>query len=157
MEIDGLPELHKRLENIGKGKPLLRKLQSDTALEAKRLVPRKTTTLARSIKPGYLTDTEALVKATAAYAAYVEIGTGIYGPKRKPIVPRNANVLAWRTGKVTLAGKSRVKGGKELAGWAFARSVKGRPATPYLVPGAKKAVEKNGLRDVVIELWNEGA
>ena len=95
--------------------------------------------------------------ARASYARYIEAGTGIYGPRKRPIVPRTKKMLAWRTGAVTLSGRSRVKGGKEIAGWAFARSVKGRKATPFLLPGAKDALAKNGLADVVVELWNGAA
>lgn len=158
-QIRGMRQLHSRLENISDGKGILLKLQIDTVAEAKRLtVPiRKTGNLGRSIRPGFLSASKAFVNAEASYAAYVEKGTGIYGPKHRPIVPKTKKVLAWRTGSVTLSGRSRVKGGQETAGWAFARSVKGRKPTPFLEPGARKAVERGGLKDVVIKLWNEGA
>jgi hypothetical protein len=158
-QVKGMRQLHSRLENISDTKAVLLKLQLNTVEEAKRLtVPiRKTGNLGRSIRPGFLSGTKAFVNAEASYAAYVEKGTGIYGPKHKPIVPRTKKMLAWRTGAVTLSGRSRVKGGVEQAGWAFAKSVKGRKATPFLEPGARKAVERNGLKDVVIKLWNEGA
>lgn len=157
--IRGMGDLHKRLDAIGDTKAILRTLQIDTVAEAKRLtVPfRKTGNLGRSIRPGFLSGRSAFVNAEASYAAYVEKGTGIYGPRHKPIVPRTKKVLAWRTGSVTLSGRSRVKGGQETAGWAFARSVRGRRATPFLEPGARTAVEKGGLKGIVIKLWNEGA
>jgi hypothetical protein len=157
--IRGMRQLNARLDNISDTQQILRKLQIDTVAEAKRLtVPiRKTGNLGRSIRPGFLSARKAFVNAEASYAAYVEKGTGIYGPRHKPIVPRTKKVLAWRTGAVILSGRSRVKGGVEQAGWAFARSVRGRKATPFLEPGARKAVEKGGLKDVVINLWTEGA
>lgn len=56
---------------------------------------------------------------TSGYALYVEIGTGIFGPKRRPIKPVRAKMLAWRD-----------KTGK----WIFAKQVRGRPATPFMKP-----------------------
>jgi hypothetical protein len=158
-QIKGMRQLQSRLDNISDTREILLVLQRRTVEESKRLtVPfRKTGNLGRSIRPGFLSAKSAFVNAEASYAAYVEKGTGIYGPKHKPIVPRKAKVLAWRTGATTLSGRSRVKGGVEQAGWAFARSVKGRKPTPFLEPGARKAIEKSGLKDVVVKLWNEGA
>lgn len=157
--IHGMKQLQSRLDAISDTREILHTLQIDTVAEAKRLtVPiRKTGNLGRSIRPGFLSAKSAFVNAEASYAAYVEKGTGIYGPKHRPIVPRTKKVLAWRTGAVTLSGRSRVKDGVEQAGWAFARSVKGRRPTPFLEPGARKAIEKGGLKDVVVKLWNEGA
>jgi hypothetical protein len=157
--IKGLRQLNARLDNISDTRAILGKLQIDTVAEAKRLtVPiRKTGNLGRSIRPGFLSGSKAFVNAEASYAAYVEKGTGIYGPKHKPIVPRTKKMLAWRVGAVTLSGRSRVKGGVEQAGWAFARSVRGRKATPFLEPGARKAVDSSNVKGIVINLWNEGA
>lgn len=158
-DLKGLQQLRARLRAIHDGKRILQKLQTDTTFEAKQLTRpfRKTGLLGASIKPGYLTRTDALVVAGARYAAYIEYGTGIYGPKHKRIVPKNGKFLAWRTGAVTLSGASRVKGGKQIAGWAFAKSVKGRKATPFLLPGAKAAVRKNGMPDLIVKLWNDAA
>ena len=158
-KITGIKQLRARLHNIQNGREILGKLQTDVAAEAKRATRpfSKTRNLSQSIKPGYLSDREAFVVAGVRYAVFVEKGTGIYGPKKKPIVPKRAKVLAWRTGATTLSGASRIKNGKQVAGWAFAKSVKGREATPFMEPGAKAAATKGGLRDVVIQLWNEAA
>lgn len=49
----------------------------------------------------------------------LEEGTGIYGPKGTPIVPKTAKVLRWPAGGMTLTGKVRP------GGYAFAKSIKG--------------------------------
>lgn len=155
-DIEGVDGLRARLAAIGDTARLLEGLQIATIAAAKTNTEpfRKTGNLGRSIRPGARNTREAFVHAGANYAAHVEKGTGIYGPRKAPIRPRRANVLAWRTGDTRLTGRSRVSGGRETAGWAFAKSVKGRPATPFLVPGATTAVRERGAA-IVVELWNE--
>lgn len=68
------------------------------------------------------------VGSNLEYALAVEEGTGIYGPKGRPITPVRAKVLRFP-----------VKGGRIV----FARSVRGRPATPYLKP-ALQALRRAG-------------
>lgn len=155
--VTGMAALERRLKAIGDTKAQLRAIQLAAIAEAKARVPRKTGHLAASIQPGRVTNDYAIVQAHSNYARYVEEGTGIYGPRKQKIVPKKANVLAWRTGATRLSGRSRTKGGTELAGWAFARSVKGRKATPYLIPGAKAAVKKGGFKDAIITRWNRAA
>ena len=58
-----------------------------------------------------------IVGTNVEYAIYVHEGTGIYGPRGRPIEPVNAKVLAW-----TPRGGSTV----------FARSVKGMKGRPFL-------------------------
>jgi len=60
------------------------------------------------------------VFATASYAEFVHEGTGIYGPKKRPIVPIRAKALHW-------GGTPGV----------FAKSVKGMRARPFL----RKAID----------------
>jgi hypothetical protein len=160
--IEGEAQLRKRLDAIGGPagiKRALQLLQLRTVQEAhKNLAPYKRTgTLYRQTVPGQIVGTTAMVVARTSYAMFVERGTGIYGPSHHPIVPRQAKVLAWRTGAVRLSGSSKTRGGKELAGWAFARSVKGRKATPFLVPGAKTAIENSGMGDLIVSEWNGAA
>lgn len=38
---------------------------------------------------------QGVVKATAPYAAFVHFGTGIYGPRKKPITPTDKKALFW--------------------------------------------------------------
>ncbi len=65
------------------------------------------------------------------YGAYLEFGTGIYGPKRTPIVPKRAKILAWKitTGTqmvpgVSASGKA-TSHRQRTSDWIFAKSVKG--------------------------------
>jgi hypothetical protein len=91
--------------------------------EARRLCPVDTGTLRRSIN--FVVEGEsaesmrARVGTNVDYALNVERGTGIYGPHGTPIVPVHATMLRFP-----------VKGGAIV----FARSVKGRRATPFLKP-----------------------
>jgi hypothetical protein len=57
------------------------------------------------------------------YAWYVVKGTGIYGPRRRPITPKNAEVLVFRVGGQVV----------------FARQVKGQKPNPFLVNALKAA------------------
>jgi hypothetical protein len=145
---------------------MMRTLGLAAVEEAKRIVPRATGNLGRTIRAEDATERSVRVVAggteNVGYAAYVEKGTGIYGARHRPIVPVRARMLAWQTGEggaggpnLRLSGNRRVLGGQARGGWAFAKSVKGRPATPYLVPGAKRAMQRGGLKEAVIEVWNE--
>lgn len=64
------------------------------------------------------------------YAAYVMIGTGLYGPKRHLIRPVSKKVLSWvpRT-----AGQGGAKSGR-----VFARYVRGVKPRPFLVEALEK-------------------
>jgi hypothetical protein len=162
----GSEQLKRRLSALKNDRmraAVLRKVVIAAQGEAQALVPRKTGALQRSIKPGRVDARRAELIAGMDYAAYIERGTGIYGPFARPIVPRTKRILAWRTdstppaGLLRLSGRSRERRGKQLAGWAFARKVRGRPATPYLVPGAIAALRKGGFDDVVATTWNDAA
>jgi hypothetical protein len=156
VEFIGAKALSKRLHAIENGRVILQKLQLDTTAEAKRLVPRKTGNLGRSIAPGMLTTRDALVVARARYARYVELGT-----RPHVIRPRNASVLRFpaKGTPVTLSGRARTAAVRGGGAYAFAKEVHhpGTKAKPFLVPGARKAVERGGLKDVVIGLWNQAA
>jgi phage gpG-like protein len=73
--LEGEAALQRRLKAIKEGHSLLREIQLGAVREAKLLVPRKTGNLGRSIVPGSIGRTTAIVEARAAYAAYVELGT----------------------------------------------------------------------------------
>jgi hypothetical protein len=163
MSLEGGKQLHARLDAIADTRKFLGLIQHRGVFEAKKIARTtftKTGTLERSIEVGALSDREAFIRATAKHAVMVERGTGIYGPRKRPIVPKRAKVLAWRTapagGSLRLSGRSRVSGGEETGGWAFARSVKGRKATPYLVPGAQMAIHAAGA-DSMVTVWNDAA
>lgn len=72
------------------------------------------------------------------YARYVHEGTGIYGPKRKKIVPISAKALKFGTPKMIgplPAGMKTPAKGKR--GFVFAKSVKGSPPNPFLTDALK--------------------
>jgi hypothetical protein len=147
----GQKELSRRLRAIDSARPLLRTIQLDAVAEAKRLVPRKTGHLARSIVPGGLGNDFAIISARTPYAAVVELGS-----RPHVIRPRRASVLAWPAG----SGDRRLSGRpRRGARMAFARKVNhpGTRPQPYLVPGAKAALLRGGFRRIVIKQWNEAA
>lgn len=129
---------------------LMRNLALASIREQKIMVPRKTGNLGRSIVLGAVTPTRAETKATASYAAFVERGT-----KPHVITPKVKKVLAFpAAGSSRLSGSTR-KGGRVI----FAKRVQhpGTRARPFMVPGAKKALEGLGLRSVIITSWNDAA
>lgn len=145
--VEGTDQLLARLEAMGRTKGILGEMQLGTVREAHILVHRRTGHLRRSIVPGRLTPTFALVEARTPYAAAEELGR-----RAVTIRPKKAKVLAWG-GTRRLSG-SLAKGSKPTN---FARVVHqpARKGHPYLVPGAKKAI--GDLRDALVKLWNKAA
>jgi hypothetical protein len=161
--IKGMKQLQSRLDSLSQPERFLARLQTEVTREAKARVPRKTGNLGRSIRAGYLSAHRAYVVADAGYALYVEKGTGIYGPKKRPIVPRTKKALAFHaggpgarrlSGRMTVGADRKYGSGSDLV---VVKSVKGRRATPFMEPAAHAVVEKHGLKNVAITLWNEGA
>lgn len=151
--LQGTAALQKRLKAVQQSpRPILAQLQIEAVAEAKRLVPRKTGFLGRSIKRGALVPpVYAIVQATAPYAGYVELGT-----KPHIIQPRNAKVLAWPASQ----GGRRLSGSaRSGAAMRFARHVHhpGTKPQPFLVPGAIKALESHGWRNIIVTQWNKAA
>lgn len=144
--LTGDAELRRRLRAISEPRDLLRTVALLGVAEAKKLAPVATGNLRRTIRVAAVSATRATVTAggtsQVGYARYVEEGTGLYGPRKQRIRPRRARMLSWKQ-----------KGG----GRVFARSVRGRKATPYLVPGIKAAIARAGLREAVIDAWNDAA
>lgn len=158
--LEGADELRARLRAIGSTTALMRGVQIEAVRRAKLKVPRKTGTLARRIIPGSVDPRGAWVKARTPYAAAVELGSGLYGPRHRKyeIKPKRGRMLAWPAsgGDRRLSGRARknVKGG-----WIFARKVMhpGVKPRPYLIPGAKEAVQDGPMRDLIVGLWNGAA
>lgn len=148
--IKGLPQLRARLEAIKPSPQLMRELAIQAVAEQKRLVPRKTGYLGRSINVGRVTATSAETVARAAYAAAVEFGT-----RAHTIVPRRRKALrfAANAASVRLSGTPR-KGGSVI----FAKRVRhpGTKAQPFMLPGATHAIQQLGA-DFIVKLWNGGA
>lgn len=152
IRLTGGRQLRARLKAMGDTKLILREVGLASVAEAKRLVPRRTANLARTIRLASVTDTSVTIAAggqnNVGYAAAVEFGT-----KRRVIVPRKAKVLAWG-GARTLGGRLR-KGAKPTN---FARRVNhpGTRAQPYLLPGLVAGLRRLGL-DAIVAAWNKGA
>ena len=140
-------QLLTRMEAIKPNIEFMGRLALSAVREQKLLVPRKTSNLGRSIRIGAVTPRRAETVATAHYAAYVERGT-----RPHIIRPKNKKVLRWAAD-----GSGRLTGAVRAGGQArFAKRVRhpGTKAQPYMVPGARKAVEGAGLKTVVITAWN---
>lgn len=153
MKVEGVEGFRRRLAAISDTRGLMRAMQIETVDQAKRLVPYKTGELHKSIGPDSYGEDRARVVAAKSYAAAVE-----YGTKAHDIVPRRARSLAWpaNTADRRLSGRPRTSGGKPTGPFIFARKVRhpGSRAKPYLVPGAKAAVEKSGI-PFFYDAWNE--
>lgn len=74
------------------------------------------------------TKTVGIVRVTAPYGIHVHEGTGIFGPRKAPIVPRIKRALAFTTG-----GRRIVR-----------RSVKGQRPNPFVTRAANK-LDKEGI------------
>lgn len=149
-QIKGIPQLRARLKALTPDKGLMTRLALSAVREQKLLVPRKTGNLGRSIRLGSVTSKMAETVATANYAAFVERGT-----RPHEIRPRKRKALRFATG-----GSARLSGSPRTGGQVrFAKRVQhpGTKAKPYMLPGAQKALRKAGLRDVIVEAWNDAA
>lgn len=69
------------------------------------------------------------VTSHAPYSRFVHGGTGIYGPRGRPIVPRRARYLRFKP--------------KGSATFVFTKSVKGMRPTPFM----QRALDKVSIRD----------
>jgi len=152
--IEGMTALQKRFAAITDSKKQLGQIAILGVKEAKRLVPRKTGNLARTIRLGSVSETQATIlaggKDGVGYARHVEFGT----KGGAIIVPKRKKVLAWG-GDRRLSGSLRT--GAQATNFAMRVTRGATKAKPYLVPGAKRAVEKAGLADAVIAAWNGAA
>jgi len=151
--IAGLTALQRRFAAISDNRRMLGQIGLLAVREAKLIVPHKTRNLERSIRLGTVTADSAQIiaggKGGVGYARHVEFGT-----REHVIVPRRRKVLAW-------GGDRRLSGSLRTGAKAthFARRVNhpGSRAKPYLVPGAKRAIEKAGLAQAIIAAWNGAA
>ena len=150
-EIRGIPQLRARIEAITPNRELLRTIALSAVREQKLLAPRKTGNLGRSIHIGAVTPQRAETVASASYAAFVERGT-----QPHTIVPRNRKALRWAAS----SADARLTGTPRTGGRVrFARRVQhpGTKAQPFMVPGARRAVEAAGLKATVIAAWDSAA
>lgn len=89
-------------------------------------------------KPG------ARVRARDRKSLWIERGTGVYGPRRKPITPKRGKYLVFRIPKG--APLASMSGDRKPGDLVFAKSVKGRPATHTMERAAKRVASKPGRR-----------
>ena len=149
--ISGIPQLRARIEAIKPNEKLLRTIALSAVREQKLLVPRKTGNLGRTIHLGRVTAQVAETIASASYAAYVERGT-----RPHVIRPRNRKALRFPAD----AGSARLSGSPRTGGRVrFAKRVQhpGTKAKPYMLPGARRAIEGAGLRATLVAAWNDAA
>jgi hypothetical protein len=125
--------------------------------EIKIEAPRKTDNLSRSVHPGEITGEYAQIIISAVYAGFVEFGT----KGGQIIVPVTKKALRWAASAAgrRLSGSVRsgaARGG--LGGVVFAKRVI-RGATPvnaFVERGFGVAVQKAGLADAIVMVWNSG-
>lgn len=79
----------------------------------------RTSVSGRKVGPGMI-----LISDGVTYGIYHELGTGIYGPKAKPITPKNAQALRFEAVNFVRTGGSM----RRQTNVVFAKSVKGVPA-----------------------------
>lgn len=85
----------------------------------------------------YVEGDSVIVHDGVEYGIYLEFGTGIYGPMKRKITPKNKKALHWE------------KNGKDF----FAKSVKGiKPYSPFL-KGLERA--KPEINDFVVNYWEK--
>lgn len=78
-----------------------------------------------SIQATVLNENNLLVSDGVFYGLYLEVGTGIYGPKARPITPKKAKALHFK-----------LKTGEEV----FAKQVKGIPPKHIFEESAREAI-----------------
>ena len=161
--IQGYASLQRRIAAIKGpvlGKDIMQTLGYAVVNESKNLVPHRTrgAGLAGSIHLGEVTETTARVYASANYAAFVEYGTGLYGPLHHKITPLTKKAMRWMAGPASAFRQSgSVRSGKAGSGAfaVFARSTKGMKAKPFMRPGAEKAIRSAKLLDRVVIAWDK--
>lgn len=151
MTIKGLPQLRSRFNAIKPDAQFMRTLALSAVREQKLEAPRRTGNLGRTIRLGRVTPSEAETMAGASYALFVHEGT-----RAHDIRPRKAKALRFPadSGSATLSGRVR-RGGKVR----FAKRVRhpGTKANPFMLRGARKAIEATGFAKFVIDRWNRAA
>lgn len=82
------------------------------------------------------------IGSSLAYARYVHEGTGIYGPRRRPIVPVTAKALKFEPGRSMGPRRRGASAGARgrRGGPVFAASVKGSPPNPFLADALEEVM-----------------
>lgn len=118
VEVEGLTRLQTQFQKapqltMPRLKDAMGKSLARLQATAKDLAPVDTGTLRGSIIPKPMIISGSTITCSVGtgldYSLHMEQGTGIYGPRRTPIRPKNKKVLAWKQG----------------GAWRFAKEVKG--------------------------------
>lgn len=83
-----------------------------------------------------------VVGSNLKYAPYVELGTGVYGPKHAPIRPKNKKILAWVSSGPRPTTPAGWKAAQREGRAVFALQVRGMKARPYLLPAVNENIGK---------------
>lgn len=91
------------------------------------------------------------------YAAYLEFGTGIYGPKGRPIVPVRAKALRFPAAGagVRLSGNLTKAQQRAGGGWQFRRSVRGVRPVRYMENAVKDVSASFEIAPSIVTVWNK--
>ncbi len=120
-------------------KNFLYRIGSEVANEAKDNAPYRSGNLKRDIQvfTDNLDDLEVSIGNTnlAPYAKFVHTGTGLFGPAKKRITPKNKKALKTPYG--------------------LKKSVAGMKANPYLEDGAKEYLNSGGFNRAVDSMTDE--
>ncbi len=151
VEIRGMKEIQDDLNRLGteaapRVKFGLTKFLSIVADAARLKCPVKTGQLQSSITHQITREDDKVVEgrvgSNVKYAPYVEFGTGIYGPNKQVITPKNKKVLAWVAygpRPTTAEGWKRAqREGRAI----FARRIRGMRPRPYLQPAMEENINK---------------
>lgn len=150
VQIRGRRELEARFRAIGDTSKLLRKFAPAGLAEIKRETPRRTSNLSRNNVIASVSDTEIRYANAAGYAAAVHEGS-----KPHDIRPKRRKALRFAPGGgATLAGRPRA--GAQVV---FAKRVRhpGNKPNPFMVRGLRKAIERFGFGQSVVDTWDESA
>jgi len=158
VKVTGQRQLTARLEAVQDVPPvMLRRIALAAVRNQKKLVPRKTGNLGRSIHLGHVSRNSAETEASANYAAAVE-----YGTKAHKITAKKGKALRFANSGagVTLGGRVRTGSVRKMGkgAYVFRRSVMhpGTKAQPFMLPGARVAIKGAGAEDI-IKAWNGAA
>lgn len=131
-----------------RGPAKMKLLGMSAVREQKLLVRRKTGNTGRTIRLASASATNAVTEVRGA-GPYLE-----YGTRPHVITPRAAKALRFAA---TPGGRRLTGSPRKGAAVVFARRVNhpGTKPYPFMIPGARKAVEAMGL--VIGQVWNEAA
>lgn len=123
----------------------------------------KTGNLQRSLRVGNVSRSDQSVEVRAGgtqgvgYAAYLEFGTGIYGPKGRPIVPVRAKALRFPAAGAGVRLSDNLTKAQQRAGggWQFRRSVRGIRPVRYMENAVKDTAAGLQLAPAITTVWNK--